>query len=639
MSALAGIFKTDRRNPVESKELLRLAGGIDRFGPDRGGDYASGNIGMSHRALFTTPEAHFEEQPLTRANFTLTWTGRLDNREEIRLGLSDQFPDTQTDLELILAAFRKWGLKALPQFEGDWALALWDAAEHKLVLARDCFGVRPLYYLQEPDRISWCSVLEPLALNSKIRLSLDEKYLAGCICPYPQLGTTPYKEIKAVLPAHFIEFYADGKQRSERYWSLDPKTRIRYRRDADYEEHFRELIRASVRKRLRSDRPALCELSGGVDSSSIVCLGRDIERREGGPEIATISYFDPDEPSGDERPFISAVEEHIGRGGHHISMAEFNQRTHTDAINPLPEEYFCARPGYFRRFLYWDQAVAQIQEKANARVILSGFGGDEFLGGVQYEALGLLEHLLAGNFLSFARSTFDWSMARRKPIAALIGQTLQLAFARHALDRFVKPSGPPAWALWFPPQSDSVLHNFSAWRSLSPAHLCAEMTRYSVTSLLSCIDPPLVGVAEVRYPYLDRALFSFMAAIPREQVIRPRERRSLMRRSLRGLVPDRILYRKTKWFGHREAAAFLRDQSSNIEQLFQTRWLSQGSLVNVPLIQKRIQEVQHGAVSEARQITSAIGVELWLRDQQRRGVDAHLRSASQRQKPAPVTAG
>ena len=116
-----------------------------------------------------------------------------------------------------------------------------------------------------------------------------------------------------------------------------------------------------------------------------------------------------------------------------ISMAEFNQRTHTDAIDPLPEEYFCARPGYFRRFLYWDQAVAQIQEKANARVILSGFGGDEFLGGVEYEALGLLEHLLAGNFLSFARSTFDWSMARRKPIAALIGQTLQLALARHSL--------------------------------------------------------------------------------------------------------------------------------------------------------------------------------------------------------------
>ena len=165
------------------------------------------------------------------------------------------------------------------------------------------------------------------------------------------------------------------------------------------------------------------------------------------------------------------------------------------------------------------------------------------------------------------------------------------------------------------------------------------MTRYSVTSLLSCIDPPLVGAAEVRYPYLDRALFSFMAAIPREQVIRPRERRSLMRRSLRGLVPDRILYRKTKWFGHREAAAFLRDQSSNIEQLFQSRWVSQGALFNVPLIQKRIHELQHGTVSEARQITCAIGVELWLRDQQRRGVGGRLRSAGQRQKPAPVTAG
>jgi asparagine synthase (glutamine-hydrolysing) len=620
MSAIAGVFKFDPRDKVSEADLLDLARGIDRLGPDAGEEYLTGNIAMAYRALHTTPEAHLEHQPMTRAGCTVTWDGRLDNREELCRRLNRQNQDTATDPGLVLAAYKQWGVAGFSELVGDWALALWDEAERKLILARDCFGVRPLFYKLEHDSITWCSILEPLVLSSKHQLTLDSEYLAGCICPYPRLGATPYGEIKAVVPAHFFEVHVGGEQRSERYWSLDPNIRIRYRSDMEYEEHFRELLRNSVRQRLRSDRPVLCELSGGLDSSSIVCISNAIRKNETGPEISTISYFDSDEPSGDERPYIAIIEEALGKPGNHISMSEFNRRTQTDAIQPLPAEYFCARPGYFRKFLHWDETVAAIQERAHARVILSGLGGDEFLGGVQYEALELLEYMLAGNFVSFVRSIFEWSLARRKPLTTLTKDIWKLVYARQSLDFFAKPSAPPAWLRQQPTRPDPVLHSFTSWRNSAPAHLCAESARYSLASMLSCIDPPLVGVSEKRYPYLDRSLYSFLAAIPREQVIRPRERRSLMRRSLRGLVPDTVLSRKSKWFGHRRVATSLRDQESFLAQMFAERWVSEDALFNVPLIRERVSGLQHGAVPEGLQLSIAIGIEQWMREQIARGI-------------------
>jgi asparagine synthase (glutamine-hydrolysing) len=311
-------------------------------------------------------------------------------------------------------------------------------------------------------------------------------------------------------------------------------------------------------------------------------------------------------------------------------MSDFNRRTQQDAIQPIPSVFSCARPGYFQKFLHWDETIAGIQEKANARIILSGLGGDEFLGGVQYEALGLMEYLLAGRFVCFLNSMFQWSLARNKPFVDLVGEVWKLARARKALDSFARPSIPPLWLRRRPIRRDPVLQSFSAWRHFAPGHLCAESTRYSLASMLSCVDPPLVGMSEKRYPYLDRTLFSFLAAIPREQVIRPRERRSLMRRSLRGLVPDVVLFRKSKWFGRRSATTFLRDQESSLNQMFTEPWESDGYLFDVSLIKERLRVLQHGAIAEGLQLTSAVGIEQWIRQLLARGTIGPLTNGGDR---------
>lgn len=630
MSGLAGIFKFDPRDRVAKSELMDLARGIDRVGPNGGGEHAVVNVGMAYRAYHTTPESNSEIQPLLRSDCVLTWDGRLDNREEIRSKVSREYDATATDVDLVFAAYAEWGTNCFAELMGDWALALWDGAKQQVILARDYIGVRRLFYRLDQSGVAWCSVLEPLVLTSPRKLHLDPNYLAGCLYPRPPLETTPYREIRSVVPASFLIFQQGGVQDSHQYWSLNPQARIRYSTDAEYEEHFFDVFRASVGCRLRADQPVLAELSGGLDSSSIVCMADDIRKCHPGAAIETLSYYDTDEPGGDERPYFTLVEQKRGCTGHHVSTSDLAGEASDVALSPLPDDCFSASPGLFAQSLRWSSTINEIQARSGARVILSGLGGDELLGGVQYEAPELANYLFEARLCSFVRSIYRWSLARKKTVFQLLNDSIDLLRAAGDPDSLHFDRAPAlAWARVKPQSHWIALRSFALWRELSPPQVCLEWIRYSLAQQLTCTEPPLVGCAEMRYPYLDRSLFHFLAAIPRIQVLQAGQRRRLMRRALHSLVPHEVLYRKTKWFGRRSTLALLRDRKDAIESMFRNEWLSDGIIVDAALVRKQIEAIQHGALDEATALYSAIGIEQWLRSLMRHG-SVELTTSSQR---------
>lgn len=614
MSALAGIFKFDSRERANPLELMELAHGIDRFGPDGGSEYLSENIGMAYRAFHTTPESHYENQPLVRDRCILTFDGRLDNRDDIRERLDDKYEGgTPTDLDLVFAAYQRWSTGAFAELLGDWAIALWDQAEHRLFLARDCMGVRRLFYRVDDDGVTWCTVPEPLVLTATRKLHLDLNYLAGCFYPRPPIETTAYEEIRGVVPATFLAFSLGGRKKVERYWSLNPSASIRYASDREYEDHFRMILYESVRKRLRSDRTVTAELSGGVDSSSIVCMADQICNVEACPPIETLSYYDPDEPSGDERHHFSLIERTRGRTGSHISLRDFSNQTCGMALTPLPKGYFVASPGYFAKSLEWQILVQRHLDRVGSRVVLSGLGGDELLGGVQYEAPELSEYLAQGRFISFARSLMAWSLARKKTALSLICDVLQLVMAQHKPELMLDHSAISLPWLTLAPGRHAAFRSFTSWRQLSPVKLSLEGARYSLATQLSCSNPPLVGGIDKRYPYLDRSLFTFVASIPREQILQATRRRNLMRRALQGIVPEEVLLRKTKWFGSRAVQVPFVDDSETVDRMFNEPWLSDGQMFNVADMRKEIFDAIHGVSQNGMPLRAAIGIELWLR--------------------------
>src|SRR5487761_941442 len=349
------------------------------YGPDGGGSYSGPGLDIIYRAFHTTKESRREKQPSqSRSGALIIWDGRLDNREELIRQLSDGLSMESTDVAIVAGAYEKWGTDCFAKLIGDWALSIWNPREHALILAKDFIGTRHLYYSVDKNEATWSTILDPLVLLSGKTFQLEEEYIAGWLSFFPATHLTPYVGIHSVSPSCFVRIGA-GKQTVSKYWDFDPGKRIRYRSDAEYEEHFRTVFAESVKRRLRSDTPILAELSGGMDSSSIVCMADAVIARGGAetPRLDTVSYYDDSEPNWNERPYFTKVEEKRGRAGCHIEVRSedaFAFQFSSDRFAAPPPSLPCHNEASRQFTLY--------MLSGKNRVVLSGIGGDEVTGGV-----------------------------------------------------------------------------------------------------------------------------------------------------------------------------------------------------------------------------------------------------------------
>lgn len=539
MSVQAGIWNFDG-SPVDVEILARISSCTAEYGPDHEEAYVANSIGMLYRASHTTPQSYSEHQPYKLSDGrVLTWDGRLDNGDELIREFETGLENGTTDLDIVVRAYEKWGSLCFSRILGDWALSIWDAKRKKLILARDYMGIRRLYYQVSDTAAIWSSSLEALALE-RGRLSLNEEYLAGYLAMRPNPRITPYCEIECVPPGGWIQV-EPGKISSQLYWRFDPHRRIRYKSDQEYEEHFRLLLQKSVQRRLRSSSVVLAELSGGFDSSAIVCLADQLHKAgQTSPPLDTFSYSFPDEPEGDDDLYFVKVEKKRGRLGHRVNLLgigdsfslEYSKFVATPGFGPR-SEVVCARDSLARERGY--------------RVILSGIGGDELMGQAldpRVQMADLLSHL---RLRTLCQQLIQWSILTRRPWIQLATETALLLFPNTVRVQFTPATRPDTWLH----PAFAKRHRFShlllqasygpfIWRPTARDSLQTYMT---LSGLLANSRP---CTQEMRYPYLDRELFEFLTSIPIDQILRPGQRRSLMRRALAGILPAEILARKTK---------------------------------------------------------------------------------------------
>ena len=307
---------------VNHRDLEEVRPALAPYAPDGEGYICKDNVGIVYRGFQTTTESRHETQPhVSTCGLILTWDGRLDNREELISQVASEVTRESTDVEIVAAAYQRWRTDAFARLIGDWAASIWDPAGRSLVLAKDFLGARQLYYAFQRQRVTWSTVLELLLARAGCQIKLQEEYVAGWLGSFPAPQLTPYAGIQSVPPSCFVRF-TPGTHVTTKYWDFNPALRLRYRHDSDYEEHFRHVFSQSVRRRLRAFGPVLAELSGGMDSSSIVCtadccIGRGDIRDV---EVDTVSYYDDSEPNWNERPYFTKVEQNRGRIGCHIKI-------------------------------------------------------------------------------------------------------------------------------------------------------------------------------------------------------------------------------------------------------------------------------------------------------------------------------
>ena len=609
MSAQFGTWNFDGR--IFDRTLAeRMASVLAPHGPDGLNSSSSAGFGVVHASFCTTKEALRETQPsVSPSGLTVTWDGRLDNRPELVAQLADAVCSEAADALLVAAAYDRWGTQCFAKLLGDWAVSIWCPQKRSLTLAKDFVGTRPLYYHADSNGIVWSTVLDALVLELWHGLTLDQEFLAGWLTTGPSLELSPYREIRSVPASCYVRF-EEGKSTVQRYWNFNPTRVIRYRADSEYEEHFRLLFAKSVGRRLRSDFPVLAELSGGMDSSAIVCVGDTLLARGLAkcPRLDTLSFFDESEPNWNERPYFTKIEENRGRVGFHIDVGLQNRRW------GAPFEGLASTPN---SAIDQSEPARQLRlcfENQGNRVLLSGYGGDEVTGGVPTPLPELSDLVATGQFRTLWRQMLAWARAQRKPILNLAAAVVQ-----GFLPRFLRTENAQQCVPWLEP--DFVRGRRSApgagqarlrlFRSL-PSFQDNLDTLDALRRQLACSPLPNSPVYEKRFPFLDRELLEFLYAIPREQLVRPCQRRSLLRRALAGTVPNEILYRKRKAFVARAPLAFVSANWPCFELAVRDMLSASLGIVNAEAFLSTLTHARNGLPVPTVQMMRTLEVEAWL---------------------------
>ena len=461
-----------------------------------------------------------------------------------------------------------------------------------------------------------------LVLFSGRQLALDEEYIAGWLSFFPAADRTPYADIHSVPPSSFVRL-KPGSRTVRQYWDFDPAKRIEYRTDAEYEEHFRAVFAESLRRRLRTDSPILAELSGGMDSSSIVCMADSVIARggAGAPRLDTLSYYNDSEPNWNERPYFTKVEEKRGRAGYHINIGLDDSYAFAAGIE---DDRFVAAPGYAGRHAPKSaREYVACLASSGCRAVLSGIGGDEVTGGVPSPAPELADLLTRARIRELAHKLKVWALVKRRPWFHLLLEAVRPFFSPILFGVPVHRRPAP----WIEPSF--IRRNHAALtgsqyrlRVLGPLPTFQENLNAlnSLRRQLGCAALPFEPPYDKRYPFLDRDLLEFLFAVPREQVLRPGQRRSLLRRALAGIVPDEILNRKRKAYVVRSA---LVTASSDWERLAATRHMmisSELGIVDQARVLEALEMTKRGHEVPVVILLRTIAIEAWLRALDSRGL-------------------
>lgn len=554
MSAQAGIFYFDRR-PVNPQVLSTMGNALDEYGPDRAGEYVQPGLAMVHRALHVTPEDLGERQPFrSRRGNVMTWDGRLDNREDLLRQLWHDLDHDTSDVALAMGVYEKFGAAGFRRLIGDWSLVVWDAERDAVVLASDYMGVRPLHYLLQRDSVSWSTTLECLVHVHDLYDQIEPHYLVGFMSNARPAGVTPYKGVLAVATAQSITISRSGSVTKSRFWDLGAP-QIRHRTDEDYEAHLRTLFFDAIRSRMRSHVPVWCELSGGLDSSSVVCAA-DVLMKQGlaaAPDLRTFSFITDGSPEADERRFVKCVDEQTGRTTNLIQQDNLFER-----VDSVRHWITPAQPVYGTLQSY------KLVRNSGGRLLMTGHGGDAVMGNFvdyYYDIAALLRDGKIFQALPLARAR---AIAAKQTVwnrlyHASLNLSRTLAVRRKMEDLFKGSGGePPATdehiAAAFLLKPEFAVFWKDAWTSLyARAFDFPDVSQWDLSLGVVLMGerrhaqtPSEQPHVITSHPHLDRPLVEFMLGIPISVMAGPGQPRGLMRRAMAPFMPARIVGRFSK---------------------------------------------------------------------------------------------
>lgn len=527
-------------------------------GPDGEGQWSNkkGTVHLGHRRLSVIDLSNNATQPMNYGNrYHIVHNGEIYNYIEIRSFLQNKGYrfNSQSDTEVIIAAYDFWKEKCLQQFDGMFAFAIWDEKEEQFFAARDRFGEKPFYYYEDEEYLIFSSEMKAFWAIG-IEKNIDNKMLLN----YLTLGhvqncvdkeQTFFESIYALPPSHYLVF-RPSKQLSKvtKYWSINKETRIDISAE-DAIEKFTELFNNSVKKRLRSDVPVGTSLSGGLDSSAIVATVSSLKKKSTSPEKVN-SAFSAVFPGfeKDESKFIDTVAECFGFESYKI------QPTAAGLINDFEKLCYHQEEPFQSSGIYAQYKVFELAKQQQVKVLLDGQGSDEILAGYPRYIHWYLQEVLSRHKLGATRIERQAFQKNDQPFNWDIKNYFAAFLPSHAAIQLEKKEYQKT--IHHPDISLEFLRSVRGrdWEGIHKPIVTKlndilhfNTTEMGLEELLRFADRnSMAHGREVRLPFLNHELVEFIFSLPSSLKMHEGWTKFLLRRSMNQKLPDEIVWRKDK---------------------------------------------------------------------------------------------
>ncbi len=505
-------------------------------------------VGFGHRRLSILDLSPAGHQPMqyAKGNLSICFNGEVYNYLEIKSeldALGHQF-NTTCDTEVILHAWAEWGVKCLDKFNGMFAFIMLDHARQELFAVRDRFGVKPLYFYKGANALYLASEIKQIRTSPDYTFCLNEprarQYMAtGAVDHTDQ---TFDLNIKHIPGGHYLQMDVSGEgldYKIHKWYTLVPA-----KWTGTYDAavvRFRELLTDAVRLRLRSDVKVGSCLSGGLDSSSIVCLASDLLQQQGdfaGQETVTACY---NSARYDEWNFALEVINKTGAHPHRVFPEFANLKDEVDAFLWHQDE----PTGSTSQFSQW--MVFKKTHEAGLKVMIDGQGADEQLAGYSGNDLPLYAGLLGkGQFSALYKEVAAYKQEHGSwPVGFLIGAAqLKWKLVSGVMPARLKMSAPPL-VHWLRGGEPSSIYNMPA-QSLHE-NLLRQLYGEPLPALLRYEDHnSMAWSVESRTPFMDYRLLEFTMGLPEQFIYKQRVRKAILRDAMRDILPPAIEKRRDK---------------------------------------------------------------------------------------------
>ena len=639
MCGICGIVVPGRmiRRNVDESLIVRMRDALSHRGPDDAGYYIDGPVALGHRRLSIVDLAG-GSQPMSSADgqHWIVYNGEIYNHRRLRPGLEARGYRyrTSSDTETILHLYADHGRDAVRHLRGMFAFAIWDRHERKLLLARDRFGVKPLYYtLRDDGTIFFASEIKALLAARAIKPELNYEALGDYAANRATSGAeTLFRGVRRLLPGHLLE-WQNGRIQIEPYWELSFAKPDIPLSDEEYIARFRHLFRESVELRLMADVPLGMFLSGGIDSSAIAAVMSELVTEP----IKTFS--------------VAFAEREANELAYARTVARAFRTDHHE-ITVTPEQFFAALPSLVYQE---DEPIAHPSSVAlyfvsrlaaqSVKVVLTGEGSDELLGGyARYRTT--LYNLKLGRFYHrhlperLRRAVTDRLLprvadARWRQRLARTFLTLPPDLTSLYFDNFAVFSRQMQQRL-FTAETQARMHDGDPYRAafehlkktdaagLLDQLLAADLKTYLHELLMKQDQMSMAASIESRVPFLDHKLAEFVAQLPERWKVRGWQTKYILRAAMRDKLPKEILTRRKMGFPV-PVGAWLRGQYSHLldEYVSGARARARG-IVNPEFVSELIARHQAGE-DHTERLWALINFEIW----QRRFIDGEEARADQ----------